>query len=47
MRATGERIVSTGNLTVSTKGLQCLLSAGRVVLCQDLVQVKMRKFSPF
>lgn len=22
MRATGERIVSTGNLTVSTKGLQ-------------------------
>ena len=29
MRATGERIVSTGNLTVSTKGLQCLLSAGR------------------
>ena len=29
MRATGERIVSTGNLTVSAKGLQCLLSAGR------------------
>ena len=35
MKEARARIVSTNNLAVSTEGLQCLLSAGRVECVED------------